>query len=153
MSEPDSRPVYCLFCDDIRTELGGKLSFMGLYGAELILNIPFPAILPKLGVIIGMIHKIGDQPKFIKVKIYGPVTGEEVAQFDINDIPPQPIEEGMTKGHLRLTFQLVPFAIPQAGSVEVFVETERDSVRAGRLKISTKAEPASSDALGDNSLR
>ena len=39
---------YTIFCDDFRQEIGGKLSYMGIYRGKLILNKPLPASLLKL---------------------------------------------------------------------------------------------------------
>ena len=40
------RQVSTTFCDDIRQEIGGKLSYMGVYGAEMFVG-SFPVTLPK----------------------------------------------------------------------------------------------------------
>jgi hypothetical protein len=37
-----------IFCDDIRNEVGGKLSFIGCYNAVMFVRPPFPVTLPKL---------------------------------------------------------------------------------------------------------
>jgi hypothetical protein len=39
---------YSIFCDDIRNEVGGKLSFIGCYNAVMFVQPPFPVTLPKL---------------------------------------------------------------------------------------------------------
>jgi hypothetical protein len=39
--------MVALFCDDVRNEVGNKLSLMGVYGQDLLLR-EFPATLPKL---------------------------------------------------------------------------------------------------------
>lgn len=41
------RCVQTIFCDDIRQEVSGKISYIGVYAKELYVN-RFPAILPKL---------------------------------------------------------------------------------------------------------
>lgn len=38
---------YCIFCDDIRNEPGGKLSFIGCYNAVMFVGREFPLALPK----------------------------------------------------------------------------------------------------------
>lgn len=65
---------YCIFCDDIRTELGEKLSFMGVYNGILFLP-EFPYTLPKLCAHINLVTP-ADQPyKSIVVECFAP--GEE----------------------------------------------------------------------------
>ena len=39
---------YSIFCDDIRSEAGGKLSFIGCYNGVIFISGQFPLVLPKL---------------------------------------------------------------------------------------------------------
>ncbi len=39
---------YSIFCDDIRNEAGGKLSFIGCYNGVIFISGQFPLVLPKL---------------------------------------------------------------------------------------------------------
>lgn len=39
---------YSIFCDDIRNEAGGKLSFIGCYNGVIFISGQFPLMLPKL---------------------------------------------------------------------------------------------------------
>jgi hypothetical protein len=39
---------YSIFCDDIRNEAGGKLSFVGCYNGVMFISGQFPLLLPKL---------------------------------------------------------------------------------------------------------
>ena len=41
-----NRQVFTTFCDDIRQEIGGKLSYMGVYSSDLYVG-GFPITLPK----------------------------------------------------------------------------------------------------------
>jgi hypothetical protein len=43
-----NRYGYSIFCDDIRNEAGGKLSFIGCYNGVLFISGRFPLMLPKL---------------------------------------------------------------------------------------------------------
>ena len=42
-----------VFCDDVRNEIGNKLSFMGIYGPNILLN-EFPAVLPRFCVVMSL---------------------------------------------------------------------------------------------------
>lgn len=55
-----SRHSYVQFCDDIRFELGGKTSLIGVYGGELLVK-SFPTSLPKLCVAAFMATPV-DEP-------------------------------------------------------------------------------------------
>jgi len=48
------RHVETMFCDDIRHELGGKLSFIGVYSSKLFVPA-FPATLPKLCLLVKIV--------------------------------------------------------------------------------------------------
>ncbi len=55
-----SRHVQTIFCDDIRHEVGGKLSYIGVYSSSMYVN-KFPAILPKIGLSVKVISP-AEQP-------------------------------------------------------------------------------------------
>ncbi len=48
------RQVHTIFCDDVRNEVGGKLSYMGVYSGTLLVT-EFPIVLPKLCVALTAI--------------------------------------------------------------------------------------------------
>jgi hypothetical protein len=48
-----------VFCDDIREELHGKLSIIGVYRSGMIFWSPLPALLPKLGIFVTGVFPIG----------------------------------------------------------------------------------------------
>jgi hypothetical protein len=62
---------YCIFCDDIRTELGEKLSFMGVYNGILFLP-EFPYTLPKLCAHINLVTPASEPYKSIVVECFAP---------------------------------------------------------------------------------
>jgi hypothetical protein len=60
MTQPAS--VSAVYCDDIRNEVGGKLSLMGVYHNEMLFPT-FPAVAPKLGVRIVLKFPFANMPK------------------------------------------------------------------------------------------
>jgi|SRR5262249_50572451 len=47
---------YTIFCDDIRIEIGGKLTYVGVYqGGTMLVPGSFPATVPKLA--LGIVYK------------------------------------------------------------------------------------------------
>ena len=48
------RFMYSIMCDDVRREEGNKLSFMGIYGASLVVPA-FPIALPKLCFVMSVL--------------------------------------------------------------------------------------------------
>lgn len=51
MSAPVPRHIEVLYCDDIRREMGNKISCMGIYSAHLVLPA-FPAAIPRLCILV-----------------------------------------------------------------------------------------------------
>jgi hypothetical protein len=48
---------YTIFCDDIRYEIGGKVSFIGSYSGTMILHDVFPAMLPMLAMGVTLLQR------------------------------------------------------------------------------------------------
>ena len=68
-----SRSVASLFCDDIRPEVGNKLSLMGVYLGGMFVP-DFPVVLPKLCVMVTIITPL-DQPfKSLGIRLMNNVT-------------------------------------------------------------------------------
>lgn len=44
---------FVVYCDDVRQEVGGKLSYMGVYNSSLYPSQPFPAVLSKLFAVVN----------------------------------------------------------------------------------------------------
>jgi hypothetical protein len=65
---------FALFCDDIRVEIGGKVSLMGLYQAEMFFpnNIALPALLPKMVIVVNYYEAHGSLNEDVSFKVtYG----------------------------------------------------------------------------------
>lgn len=54
--------VTAIYCDDIRNELGAKLSFIGVYSADMLLP-SFPITLPKFCVFVSVRLPVSEYPK------------------------------------------------------------------------------------------
>jgi hypothetical protein len=63
---------YSIFCDDIRNEAGGKLSFIGCYNGVIFISEPFPLVLPKLCVHVHILSPASRPFRSINVRCYLP---------------------------------------------------------------------------------
>jgi hypothetical protein len=63
---------YSIFCDDIRNEAGGKLSFIGCYNGIIFISGRFPLVLPKLCVHTHMFSPASRPFNSIVVRCYLP---------------------------------------------------------------------------------
>ncbi len=95
-----------LICDDVRNELGNKLSIMGIYGPELWLG-KIPAVMPKLCFVI-MLHHI--ERSFSSAKARVTMPGADPAVLPIQAAPgPQP------GAHHTIIVALAPAKIDKEG--------------------------------------
>lgn len=82
-----------IFCDDIRHELGGKVSYIGIYAGQLNSSQPLPITLSRFGFAIRYSERIGESTEDVRVGIYfpGDPEGEPSTKFKL------PIQEMRSK--------------------------------------------------------
>src|SRR5208282_5784869 len=86
------RSLAAIFCDDIRQEVGNKLSYMGCYTGQMFVQA-FPLALPKVCVAMHAVTPADNPFKQIKFRL---LKGDEViAEADMNmsevPLPPLPV--------------------------------------------------------------
>jgi hypothetical protein len=67
-----NRYGYSIFCDDIRNEAGGKLSFVGCYNGIILISGQFPLVLPKLCIHVHILSPASQPFSSIAVRCYLP---------------------------------------------------------------------------------
>jgi len=145
---PGARSAYCIFCDDIRHEISNKTSLIGVYNADMIFDAAPPVVIPKLGISLWVISDLDDRPSKLVVRVIAPDGGDvpeggEILRADLGATitGSLPYSEGALKAQMRATLQLSPIPLMAEGYIEVWVDTERESFRAGRLFISFRRPP------------
>jgi hypothetical protein len=145
---PNPRTAFCLFCDDIRIEVGNKPSFMGIYGAEIVFpsDIPpeAPIVLPKFAIIPWLFCDMDDKPQRLTIHVYGPpgkteIFRQEIAIGQIGQ--PAVVFDDSTRVTFGATLPITGMPIACEGIIEVAFETERETIRAGRLRIRMPSRP------------
>jgi len=139
---PDPRVALAVFCEDIRQEVAGKHSFMGVFSGPVTLQGPPPATLLRMAVAVWLVCDVGDLPRWctVSVRLAGTVTGQggEVEELTRYDVTPdgasvRPDEE-TRKQIVFSACVLPPFEVPGPATLEVWVGTEDGTDdRAGRL--------------------
>jgi hypothetical protein len=76
---------YCIFCDDIRTELGEKLSFMGVYNGVLLLP-EFPYTLPKLCAQINLVTPTNLPYRSIVLECFAPGEDQPLLRENLDTV-------------------------------------------------------------------
>jgi hypothetical protein len=151
---PDPRVAHCIFCDDIRFERGNKVSFMGLYGDELLLYSAKPARV-RFAIVAWLICDIDDAPGQMIMRGTGPVPDAKLFE-GIFRFPPAPETPppGTQKLHLRAHLQLDGLEVQDDGEISVYIDTDSGSIRAGRMRIRfvDRAPPEFPINLGTNEI-
>jgi hypothetical protein len=134
MSNP--RVAHCVFCDDIRQEVGNKISMMGMYLGELIIQGTAPIALPKFGFVIWIISDVDDPIQHVTTRVLMPPDQKEVIHIEMTQaVQTVFMAEGAQKLVAHQIIPVAPFIIEQPGMIEVMLETDRGSMRAGRLLV------------------
>lgn len=141
MSAP--RQAYCLFCDDVRTEEGRKLSFMGVYGGEMVAPVP-PGMppearlgIPKLVIAFWLITDLDDVPDRVTLTVYAPPHRSEIfkTELDLKTLTPSQTPEWATRFTIQGHIPFLNFLIVEDGIIEVTLDTHREIIVAGRVKV------------------
>lgn len=145
------RFVFTSYCDDVRQELGGKFSLMGIYGADLVAqgvgaDSSSPVVLPKLCAYVRIVTPI-DRP-FERLVFRATLNDDTLIEVALQNgleegLPkPPPGTEGRTLAAAAvLTF--APFVVPDgSGTLRVTVETEEGVILGNGLRLQIQRTPA-----------
>lgn len=125
----------CVFCDDVRFEVGNKMSLMGIYQGDIILNTSKPSLLPRFAVALWVISPIDDPVKELTVRILLPPDRKELVKANFTPSGEVNYSEGATKRVFFIAIPMSPFPLEDDGFIEVYADTEKGSARAGRLMV------------------
>ncbi|UPT64122.1 MAG: hypothetical protein M0D54_06150 [Hyphomonadaceae bacterium JAD_PAG50586_4] len=118
---------YTTFCDDIRQEVGGKVSFMGIYNSVLIPDAPFPVTLQKLCAATSIrLYRDEEVPRQFDLKVWIPGQDDPLltSNVEIPDLP-FPALEPNTPDHvdgfytINLNLIMAPLPLVQEGFIRV----------------------------------
>jgi hypothetical protein len=142
---------YSIFCDDIRSEPGGKLSFIGCYNGVIFISGRFPLVLPKLCVHTHIVSPASRPFNSITVRCYLPGDERPVAEEPIET--PRRHEQTELVAHLKpetgaplyivaaTSLIFTPLELRSSGLMRIraFVDAEQE-VRLGSLRIEAQAD-------------
>jgi hypothetical protein len=139
------------FCDDIREEVGGKISLIGCYGPDMqFTGISFPIVIPKLGVHVTSRFPVEPVPA-IKLLLYLPGDLEDAPSMSAELPVPDELRstpdanymqhmlaslpDGEPSRVLRYYFIVSPAPIREEGFVRVRMMYGDQRIKLGSLKI------------------
>ncbi|MBN9332975.1 hypothetical protein [Devosia sp.] len=135
MSEPYG---YTIFCDDIRQEVGGKLSFMGAYNGDLHILTGEPFTLPKLAAGMTVVVPEGIQiTEPIAFALLHEVDGETNelvrAVAEGYELPTSAPAGRIIR--VSLNFQLSPFLVDREAILRARAYVNGQEVKIGALAL------------------
>ncbi len=141
--------VSTIYCDDIRQEIGGKLSLMGVYNGVMYVQ-QFPVNLPKLWIMATYVVAREKPPKSLKLRVFK--NNEPLADLDalpdyLKELantrePVVPVPDGserMVASHMHVCFS--PLALDGPCVLRVAAITDQGEVRG--LGLQVQQQPAS----------
>ena len=146
------RHVETLFCDDIRHEVGGKLSFIGIYSGGLFVPA-FPVTLPKLCLSVKIVTPADEPLRVLNLCVLrDEETLQEIAlaeeQLAAASDSAEEITEEQRKERVQMAqFMLVftPIQFEEPCTLRVRVQTEGGQLRGVALKVDQAPPPANAD--------
>jgi len=138
---------YSIFCDDIRNEAGGKLTFVGCYNAMMFTTATFPLVLPKFCIHFHVFSPATQPYTSVVARCYVPgedhpvaeepieVPGLEAQQNLLANLP----KNGGAPPYIVVAASLVfePLEIPKPGMIHVRAEINGapDELHLGSLQV------------------
>lgn len=132
------RFAHATYCDDVRHEIGGKTTFIGIYNGVLG-SIEFPCLLPKLCMIVQLVTPI--ERDFKHVTITGTFAGQVIFNMDL---PEEEIKKVRASGaeneddkyaSLQLMAIMSPFQVPAPGKLSLKVIADGEPIHCSGLKM------------------
>jgi len=136
---------HAIFCDDLREEVGGKNSLIGVYGSDLMINATPPVMLPQLSCVatINLDPERMPGQLTIQIKKYLPSGVEEVLTAvelpPFADIPQPEYRPGYGDSKrlftLSAAMKMVPLAIEGEFTLRAVALIDDDEYRLGGLTV------------------
>jgi len=144
MRKNDDRFITAIFCDDIRQEIGSKLSYMGCYQDEIIVQM-MPVVLPKLCVSVSVSTPKERPFKSLAIRVVQD-DDVELARMDIPKEGTKSItgsSQISDKTSTRISFNTAivfsPFVIEKPTMLRLVATTEEGEITGPRVLIKVAA--------------
>ncbi|WP_288078996.1 hypothetical protein [Pseudomonas sp.] len=140
-----TRYAHALYCDDVRHELGDKVSFMGVYSGKLLIS-DLPAILPKLCVALTL--RSGLDTPFKSIVITGLYREQEVFVMNLNEqdvdrakdsTPPSADSSAL---YVQILAIMSPFQIEEPGRLDIKIIADGETLKVAALEIEAASPTA-----------
>lgn len=109
-----AKKIFTLVCDDIRLEIDGKISLMGIQDRDLAVD-EIPYILPSLAIMISL-EEMQTETSEINVIVKAPKVEAEQLKFLA------PPDKAKDDNDAKLLVKLTPFRIKAEGEVKIQIK-------------------------------
>jgi hypothetical protein len=146
MSDRRNAWGFSLFCDDIRVEVGGKLSVMGIYQSDMIFpaDVSFPLTVPKFCILIKYFELLDAFSDDLEFRVFLPGDPADIPSTSTlisrSALPKpehpknfEPDQEKIFTATVPIVFG--PFPIKQEGFLKVRVQCGGVTTNLGSLMI------------------
>lgn len=135
-----NRHAHVDYCDDIRQEIGGKITLVGIYSGKCLLQ-SIPGVLPKLCIALSMVTPKVDP--FRSIQVSAVFAGAEVVRIELDESQIQnimaanPSIDPTERKAMTLTLMGVisPFSVPSAGRLKINVTADDRDLYCEHLEI------------------
>jgi hypothetical protein len=138
---------FVTFCDDIRHEVTGKMTLVGVYGGQMVVGGTLPITLPQICAVITFRFLPPSEPIKPAIKIF--ITGQDEPLFMMEteivpaqaeaavarDIPSDEDPYRITFAQMVITPQIQGLVIKEASTIKVRAYIGDDEIRLGALSI------------------
>lgn len=131
---------YSDFCDDIRQELFGKVTLVGIYSGELSIAGTPPVTLPKFVIFAHYFERPEDGAVPLQLRVYlpGDPDDEPTTRIDIparNHHTPDYLRGEDVRASMHFAHAFTPLVVTQPGAIRVRMQRGEDIVRLGSLHV------------------
>lgn len=140
---------HVVFCDDVRQEIDGKLTLVGVYNGNLTVFGGFPAVLPRLCVVTWLNGPLADLMTCSKIILAGAPLGDVRPELDLGEkLKPSFASNDAARRKLTAILPLAPCTLYKAGAIAVNAETETGMLTIGKLEVTVAPTEESSVGIG-----
>lgn len=141
MKNNANRYLTVTFCDDIRHEVGNKMSLIGCYQGELIVQSA-PTALPKLCALITATAPKGKPFKSLTIRVVkddAELARLEIPETGLSEVAQNNVDAAATRKSISTAMMFAPFVIEKPTVLQVLATTEEGEMIGPRLLIKIQA--------------
>lgn len=150
---PQRPSGYTIFCDDVREEITGKMTFVGVYSGSLVVKALTPLQLPVLCCNVTVALEEQGLPNGGRLevrKLYEDGTSDLLSVADIPEVLPANVEPSRIIAPsvnanitINVTMRMAPYLVNEEHTVIVSLIVGDDDYRLGGINVLTENPDAS----------